>query len=61
MTYTYQVISVCVQWDHGFKSFCVTIVYLQTMRGFHVEDGALVICTEGAEGAGSSGLLKKQV
>lgn len=37
----YQFISVFV-WDHSLKSFCGNIFYLQKMKGFQVEDGALV-------------------
>lgn len=61
MTYTYQVISVFVQWDHGLKSLRVTIVYLQTMEGFHVEDVALIasVAAELSCGSAGSGLLKK--
>lgn len=55
----YQVISVFVEWDHGIKSFYVTIVYLQTMRGFHVKDGALVTSVAVGFSTDSSGLLKK--
>lgn len=61
MTYMYQVSSAFVQWDHDIKSFCVTIVYLQTMKGFHVEDTALVITVAAVcmTVTACSGLLKK--
>lgn len=61
MTYMYQVLSAFVKRDHGIKSFCVTIVYLQTMKGFHVEDSALAttVAVEFSTGTAGSGLLKK--
>ena len=61
MTYKYQVISAFVHWDHGTKSFCVAIVYLQTMRGFHVEVVGLTTCVEAEVSTGTtdSGVLKK--
>lgn len=55
----YPVIGVFAQWDHGIKSFWVTIVYLQTMRGFHVEDLVTFVAAEMS--ASFSGTLKKQV
>lgn len=61
MTYMYQVVNVFVQWAHGMKSFCVAIVYLQTMKGFHVDAVALIaaVIAEFSTGSAGSGLLKK--
>lgn len=66
MTYMYQVIWIFAQKDYDTKGFCVTIVYLQTMKGFHVEcvAAACVVLITSAAGACStgisvSGLLKK--
>ena len=57
----YQAISVFAQWAHGYQSFCVTIVYLQTRKDFHVEDVALITCVEAglSKDSAGSGALKK--
>lgn len=49
----YHFLSAFAQWDQDIKSFCVTLVYLQTMKGFHVKDSAVVATSA------RSGLLKK--
>lgn len=60
MSYMYQAFGGFVQRDHGIKSSCVC-VYLQTVKGFHVEDGALIpfVAATLSTGSTGSGLLKK--